>query len=468
MTFYFYDLETTGLDPIQDRILQFAGQRLDANLEPISDLEEFYVKVSEDILPNPQAITTHKILPQQANLEGLTEYQFLNWLEENVYLKETVFAGYNTIFFDNPFMKWLHWRNFTPTSPILEASANFDLYPLLRLAADIRPQGLQWSRDSETQKLNLTLGVLSEANNIKHSHQHTAGSDIEASINLARLIRQKQPKLFEHFLNLRQADFVKKIINQDKQPFLYSTYTNLGFNKTTSTSLSAVLCEHPIHLDSYIVYDLRYDLKPWQKLSAYDLVLAIKKSRLRKAPPTPFSVLNINQLPAVAPLTVLDKDSAQRLKLDKSVIFANFRALKEDQLAKTIAETYTQLNQDIPQSDNVEVTLAESDLSQSDINKCQEVRQATADQLTNLEISFDDNRFRQLLFLYQARNFPKTLQQNQLLAWEKYKAQSLKKNLKHFKNQLQKSLRQYANDSEKINLLEELQFYIDSILPQSS
>ena len=36
-TFFFYDLETSGFSPRDDRIMQFAGQRTDLELNPIGD-----------------------------------------------------------------------------------------------------------------------------------------------------------------------------------------------------------------------------------------------------------------------------------------------------------------------------------------------------------------------------------------------------------------------------------------------
>ncbi|MBR5939167.1 exodeoxyribonuclease I, partial [Candidatus Saccharibacteria bacterium] len=67
-SFFFYDLETSGLNQRYDRIMQFAGQRTDANLEPIGEPVNILVKMTEDALPNPSAIAVTKITPQQTLL----------------------------------------------------------------------------------------------------------------------------------------------------------------------------------------------------------------------------------------------------------------------------------------------------------------------------------------------------------------------------------------------------------------
>ena len=472
MNFYFYDLETTGLDSFKDRIMQFGGQRLDENLEPLNEIEEFYVKLGEDILPNPQAIATHKILPQTANLEGLSEYQFLNWLEKNVYLPSTIYAGYNSINFDNQFMRWMHWRNFAPTAPMIASASSLDIYRSFRLAADLRPEGLNWSRDESGLKSSLTLGSLMAANKIEHDQAHSAAGDVKATIDLARLIKKAQPKLFAHFLRLLEVNFIKEIITQNSQPFIYNHHNNLitGAN----TTLATILTEHPTRVGCFIVYDLRQEVAPWQKLSAYDLSLRLKRIGPKDKLATPFSILDVNQSPIVAPISVLDNASAKRLNLGKAKIFGNWQALKKGNLAKTVSDAYLKLTSDTAETSSLplllEASLAKKKISDNDEQKRQSVRAAKVSEIANLNLEFDDPRFKYLQLLYQARNFPKTLKVDQLLDWEKYKEQiflsSKPSGLDAFKRQLRQSLMRFRDDPEILNILEELQTYIENILPE--
>ena len=464
MAFYFYDLETTGLNPFYDRIMQFGGQRLDEDLQPLSEPEEFYVKLSDDILPSPGAIATHKILPQSANLEGVNESQFISWLEKEAYLKGTIFAGYNLISFDNQFMRWLHWRNFAEPAPMLAAGASFDVYYLLRLASDLRPGGINWPYDEVRKKPRLTLSLLAEANKIEHQQAHSAAADVRATVELARLVKKTQPKLFDHFLKLGQVDFVKAIIAQ--QPFIYNHFSNLAFG--SSTTLAAVLAEHPTRVDCWIVYDLRQDVAAWQNLSAYDLSLRLKKIGSTDKIATPFSVLDMKQMPVVAPLNALDKDSAARLKLDKKKVMKNLQALEASGLAKKISEAYLKLSQDSP-SNSLEASLAKAKISENDAQKRVELRNAKADAIASLNLEFEDERFKYLQFLYQARNFPKTLKPDQVMEWEKYKEKIFRggkpSGLDIFARQLRQSLAKFQDDAEVLNVLEELQCYIENIIP---
>ena len=53
-SFFFYDLETSGLNPREDRIMQFAGQRTSLDLEPMGKPVNILVRLSDDALPTWQ------------------------------------------------------------------------------------------------------------------------------------------------------------------------------------------------------------------------------------------------------------------------------------------------------------------------------------------------------------------------------------------------------------------------------
>ena len=405
MQFYFYDLETTGLDVFKDRIMQFGGQSLDADLNPLAEVDQFYVQLSEDVIPSPGAIVTHKILPQQANLEGLTEYQFLNWLDKNVYQKQRVYGGYNIANFDNQFMRWLHWRNFAQPAPMIAPSASLDIYKILRLTADLRPQGINWPRKKDNSP-SLTLSALTQANQLQHQAAHSAAGDVTATVALARLLKKAQPKLFNHCLRLLQPSFVKAIVNLPTSLFLYNSYQNLAFG--SSTTIAVVLAEHPTKVGCLIVYDLRQPVDVWQKMNAYELSLRLQNPNSSETA-TPFSVLDINQAPLVAPLSVLNQDLAQRLQLNKKQIEANWQSLQKSQLATKITQAYLKLVEQSLKKSTWQKSLTASPLSENDQSKWQKVRQTSADEIAHLNLQFDDSRLQRLRFLYQARNFPKHL-----------------------------------------------------------
>ena len=111
-TFFFYDLETSGLNPRQDRIMQFAGQRTTLELEPIGEPYNILVKLNDDTLPNPDALMVTGITPQSTQADGYTEAEFAKLLMDEIFTEDTITVGFNNIRFDDEFIRAFFWRNF--------------------------------------------------------------------------------------------------------------------------------------------------------------------------------------------------------------------------------------------------------------------------------------------------------------------------------------------------------------------
>ncbi len=111
-TFLFYDLETTGLNPRTDRIMQFAAQRTSLQLKPIGEPFNLVVKLTDEVLPEPRAILTTGITPQYTVREGITEAEFVKIIQNTAFTPGTIAVGYNTVRFDDEFMRYTFYRNF--------------------------------------------------------------------------------------------------------------------------------------------------------------------------------------------------------------------------------------------------------------------------------------------------------------------------------------------------------------------
>lgn len=60
---FWYDYETTGINPRCDRPLQVAGIRTDFELNEIDEPVNLYCRPSDDILPHPAACAITGITP---------------------------------------------------------------------------------------------------------------------------------------------------------------------------------------------------------------------------------------------------------------------------------------------------------------------------------------------------------------------------------------------------------------------
>src|SRR5690348_13192788 len=121
-SFFFYDLETSGINPRSARIMQFAGQRTDMDLQPIGEPVNLLIKLTRDVLPEPDAILITGITPQATLENGITEAAFLKLFSESIAVPDTTFAGFNSVRFDDEFMRYLHYRNLDRKSTRLNSS----------------------------------------------------------------------------------------------------------------------------------------------------------------------------------------------------------------------------------------------------------------------------------------------------------------------------------------------------------
>ncbi len=85
--------------------MQFAGQRTDMQLRPVGEPHNYLIRLTEDVLSDPDAILVTKITPQQTIADGLSEAEFLRIFHEQIATADTIFVGYNTVRFDDELFK---------------------------------------------------------------------------------------------------------------------------------------------------------------------------------------------------------------------------------------------------------------------------------------------------------------------------------------------------------------------------
>lgn len=472
-SFYFYDLETSGVNPRDARIMQFAGQRTDMELKPIGEPHNLLIRLSDDVVPEPDAILITGITPQQTIADGIHESEFLKIFHEEVATPGTIFVGYNSVRFDDEFMRFLHYRNFYDPYEwqYTDSKSRWDLLDVVRMTRALRPDGIEWPVDSKGKPTN-RLELLTKVNNISHEGAHDALSDVNALIDLARLIKQKQPDLFGYLLKLRDKKVVGELVEKG-QPFIYSSgkYPS-EFEKTTAV---VSIAKHPKR-QGVLVFDLRHDPTPFSKMSAAELAEAWRWKRDEGAPRLPVKTLQYNRCPAVAPLGVLDEKSAKRLQLFVKTIENNLKKLTAlENFVPKILEALELLDQQqqtsfLQDEQDVDARLYDNFLNDADKTSCRVVRAADAAGLSNLNLEFKDDRLSALLPLYKARNFPKSLTDDERAAWEQFRQRKLlggkqSSRLALFFNRLGEIAERKDLSATDRYLLEELQLYGQSIMP---
>ncbi len=473
MTFYFYDLETSGINPREQRVMQFAGQRTDLDLNPIGEPHNFMIKLSEDVLPEPYAVLVTGITPQQSIAEGITEAEFLRVFNEEVATPDSVMVGYNTVRFDDEFMRYMHYRNFYDPYEWQwqDGRSRWDLLDVVRMTRALRPQGIKWPFDASGKPSN-RLELLTAINKLDHANVHDALGDVQACIALARLVRNKQEKLFDFLFSMRTKQKAAELALAGR-PFIY---TSGKYDSTTEkTTIVATIAEHP-KKQGVLVYDLRYNPRKFEKLSPAELAEAWRKRNDEPGPRLPVKTLQFNRCPAIAPLNVLDPESEKRLKIDMQKIkfhLGELQAMKD--WIKKVLEAQEILDKQqqmrfLDTEQTVDTQLYDGFFDNRDKQGMSVVRAANPEELSSLSIDFKDRRLTALLPLYKARNFPKTLSSEERAEWERYRTEKLLGGKET--NRMAKFFNQISEIEAKGNLtdhqrylLEELQLYAQSIMP---
>lgn len=461
-TFFFYDLETSGLNSRLDRVMQFAGQRTSMDLKPIGEPYNLMVRLTDDILPSPGAVMVTGITPQMTLADGMSEREFAKLLSSEVFTPETTAVGFNSVRFDDEFVRHTLWRNFYDPYEWAWADgrSRWDMLDVVRMTRALRPDGIQWPVNDEGKPVN-KLELITSANGLNHEKAHDALSDVEALIDVAQLIRSKQPKLFDYLLDMRDKRKVERLVNLDEpQPFVYASGRYGGEHDFTTVALPVAPGSRP---GSVVVYDLRYDPKQFADLSLEDVKARLFGSREQLGENTrlPFKELSYNKCPAVAPLGVLDAAAQERLGLSFETIAAHQAALKDaTDLLYKVREAFKTREPYVSDGD-VEQRLYEGFLNDKDKIKMAAVRAANADELADFHPEFTDERLPELLLRYKARQFPASLSDDERVQWEAYRSAKLQAALPSYLAELQK----LAQTDADTYILEELQLWAESILP---
>ncbi|MCX6728109.1 MAG: exodeoxyribonuclease I [Candidatus Saccharibacteria bacterium] len=476
-SFYFYDLETSGINPRESRIMQFAGQRTDLDLNPIGEPHNILIALSDDILPDPDAILITGITPQHTVAEGTTEADFLKTFEEEIATQGTIFVGYNTIRFDDEFMRYTMYRNmYDPyTWQWKDDRSRWDLLDVVRMTRALRPEGITWPVDGAGKPTN-RLELLTAQNGLDHAHAHDALSDVNATIDLAKLLRSHQPKLFDYLLSIRDKKSVKELVESGK-PFVYCS--GKYANEYQKTAVVIRLADHP-QKSGALVYDLRFDPTEFQAMEIDQLVDAWRwqppEDRREDAPRLPIKTLQFNRCPAVAPLAVLDPDSQSRLQIDIDMIQANRDKLAGDaDFSKKVLGALAILDAEqqkrfAEEPKTVDAQLYDGFMSDKDHSLMQDIRSAKPDDIGSYAEKCHDQRLKKLVPLYKARNYPRKLTIDERRVWETHRADYLmaggaeSRLAKYFERIKTLSAKPDLTDTQKF-LLEDLTLYGQSIVP---
>jgi len=423
-TFYWHDYETFGTDPSRDRPVQFAGLRTDEALNVIGEPLVVFARPSRDVLPHPEACLVTGITPQQALREGLAECEFIAQIHAELSQPGTCGVGYNSIRFDDEVTRYTLYRNFYDAyaREWQNGNSRWDIIDMVRLTYALRPEGIEWPL-GEDGRPSFRLELLTAANGIGHEAAHDALSDVEATIALARLIREKQPRLFDYALGLRDKKTVLQQLDIPAMKPVLHVSGMFGADRH-NIALIAPLAMHPTNKNEVICYDLAADPAPLAELDAD----ALRERLFARASDLPEGIerpgiksIHINRSPVVMTPKLLDEATAERLQIDVPACRAHRAALQAiPGLVDKARAIYS--DRQMPEQTNPDRMLYSGGFfSDTDKRGFEALRRASPQELREQSFVFEDARIPEMLFRYRARNFPDSLSPEELAQWEEFR-----------------------------------------------
>ncbi|MFC3914081.1 exodeoxyribonuclease I [Pseudaeromonas sharmana] len=465
-TFYFHDYESFGIHPGRDRPAQFAGIRTDAELNPIGEPLMIYCRMPLDYLPDPEACLITGITPQQVNRDGLCEADFMGRIHQEFSHPQTCILGYNNVRFDDEFTRYGFYRNYIDPYAYSWQNGNsrWDLLDVVRACFALRPEGIEWVYDDEG-KPSFKLERLTVANGIGHQHAHDALSDVYATIGIARLIRERQPKLFHYLFDLRSKQRVKALIDiPGMKPLVHVS----GMFPATQGCASWVLpmAWHPDNPNAVIVVDLARDVTPLIDLDVDELRqrLYIRREELADLAPIPLKLVHINKCPVLAPAATLTEQRADELGIDRKQCRSSLNLLRQHpELQEKLRAVFSQPRPVPPEDEAAELQLYAGFIEQADRQTMMLVRETAPELLSSRPFLFNDARLQAMLFNYRARNYPHTLSSEEVRRWQRHCSDYINQHAEQYVLKLELLLEQHAQDSRKVTLLRTLAHYLQTL-----
>lgn len=429
LSFLWHDYETFGANPRRDRPAQFAAIRTDADLNETGEPLMLYCRPAADALPEPESCLITGITPQLCAQRGLPESEFAARVNAALAEPGTVGVGYNSIRFDDEVTRHLLWRNLIDpyAREWQNGNGRWDLLDVARCAHALRPEGVRWPT-GEDGLPSFKLEHLSAANGLAHEAAHDALSDVRATLALARLIRQSQPRLFDFCLALRSKERVAQEMGlpaavASARPFLH--VSGMFGAARGCIALMAPLAMHPANKNEVLAWDLMHDPAELAALTpeqARQRLFTPAQELPEGTPRLPIKGVHLNKSPIViAALKTLRPEQARQWGIDFAQAQTHLERLHAlPDLSALWQQVYAR--PEATAAVDVDEDLYGGFVSRDDRRRLDDLRRALkpgSSEPPRLP-GFDDARLHELVWRWRARNRPESLTPDEQRRWREH------------------------------------------------
>jgi len=383
-----------------------------------------------DYLPDPLACRITGLSPLEVHQLGTDEPQFIQAAVAHLGYKGTCSVGYNSIRFDDEVTRHTLFRNFRDPyrHEWHNGNSRWDLLDVVRLTRALRPDGIQWPFNDDGVPNN-RLENITACNGLAHENAHDALSDVYATIDVAKLVRSAQPRLYDYALSLRDKRSVAALLNwQSAQPVIH--VSGMVSSDYLHTSIVVPLMRHPSNQNAVIVLDLRTDPDALRGLDANAIRERLYTANIDANERLNLRSVHINRCPMIAPLATLREEDAERIGIDRNGSIqraSKIPAVMNPELTNAISQAFTyQPNEHSEKLDLAIQRCPEASLysggflNENDRRRAEVIAETAPRELKNFTAEhgfFDDRRLQTLMMNYRARHALATLTTNEREEW---------------------------------------------------
>ncbi len=267
----FYDFETCSSNVSYGQIIQAAAVLVNDKFQEL-DRFEARCKLSPGVVPEAMALLVNKTTPKMLKETNLSHYQMVRQMVNKFkQWKNSIFIGYNSINFDEEFLRRTLWKNLEyPYLTNTNGSERGDLFSLARACHLYYPDCIKTPISDKNNPV-FKLEKLAPMNNIQHDEAHSAMGDVLATIEIAKLLNKKAPNVWKAGLMTTNKDKTFQLI-KDEQLFCTDFFY---YGKSVPFVLTFV-CQHP-QWGYPMCFDLKADPNYYFDLSKQELKKELDK-----------------------------------------------------------------------------------------------------------------------------------------------------------------------------------------------
>ena len=292
MTGYvFYDTETTGTLTTYDQILQFGAIRTDGALK---ELERFDIRcrLMPHVVPAPKALEITGVTPEMLVDPSLpSHYEAMLKIHKTLTSwSPSVFVGFNSISFDEPLLRQAFYQTLQPI--YLTNTGGNSRADVLRIvhAASVYAFNAISIPIGDNERPVYRLDGLAPANGFASADAHEAMVDVEATIHMAKLVKDRAPTVWDSMMARTRKQDVSDFLSDGEVVCLTQFYAARPHSRLVTA------CGMNLKHDAErAVFDLSYQPEDFLPLSVDALIDVLK------AQATPIRVVRANAQPILMP-----------------------------------------------------------------------------------------------------------------------------------------------------------------------